>query len=141
MRQDVQDGRMGFLGGRGLRGGPGGDRGFGRGFGPGPGRGMVGGPATLDAAAKALGLTSDALVTQLRGGKTLSEVAQARGVSLQTVKNAMLAALKTRLNADVTAGRLTRAQADQLLADAGQAPDFGLRGGFGGPRGGFGGRR
>jgi hypothetical protein len=57
LRQDIQNGRLGFLGpwGRDGRGGE-------RGIGAGP-RGGLAAPATLEAAAKALGLTPAELVS------------------------------------------------------------------------------
>lgn len=136
MRQALQNGGPGFFG-RGM---------FGRedmnhGFGPGgqggtPGMGMMGVRPGFDdsgfaAAAKALGMTAPDLTTQLRSGKTLSDVAKDKGVNAQTVKDAVLAALKTRLQQAVTAGRLSQAQADQILANAQQDPNFGLFPGWG----------
>ena len=45
----------------------------------------------LDAAATALGLTADELRTELEGGSTIAEVAQANGVEVQAVIDAMVA--------------------------------------------------
>src|SRR3954453_4824293 len=59
----------------GLGGGPrGGGPGFGHGGGPGP----FGGAFGLDAAATYLGLSEDALRTQLQNGKSLADVAKAQ---------------------------------------------------------------
>lgn len=109
--------------------------------------GMPGGPqlpgmrqAMLDAAAKALNLTTDQLTTQLRSGQTIAQLAQARGTTEQAVTNAALAAAKAQLDQAVKAGTLTQAQADssyarlqqegaRLLTQAGHGP-----GGRGGPR-------
>ncbi len=134
MKLQVQNGNSPFLGGdRGFGGhgfGPGGDRGGMRGMG-GPGMGGDFRVATLEAAAKALGTTATDLETQLRSGKTLTEIATAKNVPVKTVQDAILAALKTQLDAEVKAGRITQAMADERLARATNDPNFGL----GGPRG------
>jgi len=78
---------------------------------PGPG---------LDAAAEAIGIESDALREQLQGGATIAEVAQANGVDVQTVIDAMLADLQAHLAEEVAAGEHTQEEADQRLADAGE---------------------
>jgi hypothetical protein len=119
------------------------------------GRGLCG-EAGLAAAAEALDMTADELSTQLWGGKTLADLADAAGVELQTVRDAVDAACKqaTRdaIEQAVTDGRLSREQADWLLEGldkgywgSGHGFGFGGRGfgrgglhGFGGPRGGMG---
>lgn len=90
-------------GGPGGRGGPGG---HGHGFGPG-----------LEAAASALGLTEDQLRTELRSGKSLADVAKAKGVSVDTLISKLVAAAKAKIAERVKAGELTQAQADERLAD------------------------
>ncbi|HWQ14308.1 MAG TPA: hypothetical protein VNL77_16025 [Roseiflexaceae bacterium] len=70
--------------------------------------------AMLDAAAKTLGITTDELVTQLRAGQTVAQLAQAHGTTEQAVVDAALAAAKSNLDAAVAAGRLTQAQADTI---------------------------
>ena len=117
-------GASGRDGGPNGRGTPGGDRMTG------------GGAAVTDAAAKALGLTSEALHTQLKAGKTISEIAAAQKVDVKTVQAAVIAAFKTQLEADVKAGKLTQAQADERLKAAQADPNFGLKFGHGrgGPR-------
>lgn len=94
-----------FFGERG-RGGRGGKGDFG---GPGHG-GMMGG---LDAAAKALNMTTADLMTELRSGKTLAAVAQAKGVSADSVKAAIVADMKAKIDAAQQAGKLTAEQATQ----------------------------
>ena len=74
----------------------------------------------LDAAATYLGLTQAELRTQLAGGKTLADVAKAQGKSVDGLVSALVAAEKADLDAAVKAGRLTQAQADQVLANAKQ---------------------
>ncbi len=117
--------------------------------------------AALEAAAKALGMTADELSAQLWGGKTLADIATAKGVDIATVKAAVDAAqvteTKTAIQQAVTDGTMTQAKADWLTqgldkgywgpgAGAGALGDFGFGmgpgmggpGGHGGPRG-FGG--
>jgi ribosomal protein S20 len=72
----------------------------------------IGGGATTEAAAKTLNMTLAELKTELQAGKTIAAVAAAKNVQVQTVKDAMLAAVKTSLDQQVTDGKLTQAQAD-----------------------------
>lgn len=100
--------------------------------------------AELDAAAKALNMTSDELSTQLKNGKTLSDLATSQGVRLQSVQDAIQAARSRELEAQikqaVTDGQMTQGKADWLLEGLNKGyldgpGGFGLgRGfGFGGP--------
>ncbi len=50
------------------------------------------GQAELDAAAKALGMTSADLSTELKSGKTLSQIATEKGIDIKTVMQAIQAA-------------------------------------------------
>ena len=90
-----------------------GGRGFGFGFGGG------GSTAVYDAIANALHLTPTQLFEQLHSGKTLNQIAQAQGVTLQQVQDAANAArtqaTKDAINQAVKDGRITQAQADWLL--------------------------
>ena len=107
--------------------------------------------AALEAAAKALGMTADELSAQLWGGKTLADIASAKGVDIATVKAAVEAAqnaeTKTAIQQAVTDGTMTQAKADWLIQGldkgywgAGAEGDFGFGMGpgmgHGGPRGG-----
>jgi hypothetical protein len=90
-----------------------------RGDGPhgGPGRGRFGhGGFGLDAAATAIGITSDELRTALEGGQTIADVAKAKGVELSKVTDAMLAAYTKHEQDEVTAGQETQAEADTEIA-------------------------
>jgi hypothetical protein len=103
------------------------------------------GQAGLDAAAKALNMTSADLQTQLRGGATLSALATKANVKLADVVTAIDTACKAQtkaaIEAAVTAGTLTRDKADWLEQglDKGYwgpgstsgGPGFGQFGGFG----------
>ena len=72
--------------------------------------------AMLDAAAKALNITSAELLTQLHSGQTLAQLAQAHNSTEQAVTSATLAAAKTQLDQQVSGGTLTQAQADTIYA-------------------------
>jgi hypothetical protein len=82
-----------------------------RGFAPGLRRA---GP--LSAAAKYLGLSDDQLLQSLASGKTLAQVAKARGKSVAGLEAAMVAAVRSRLDQAVNAGRLTKTQEQDLLS-------------------------
>lgn len=88
--------------------------GFGLGHGPG---GPGGHFADLDAAASYLGVTADELRTSLESGKSLAQVAQDGGKSVDGLVDALVAAAKERIDAEVAAGRLTDAQRQSILAD------------------------
>jgi len=110
--------------------------------------------AALEAAAKALGMTTDELSTALSGGQTLADLAEEKGVDIADVKEAVEAAqvaeTKTGITQAVTDGTLTQDKADWLNEglDAGfwgpgveggmgfgMGPDMGGHGGRGGPHG------
>lgn len=71
----------------------------------------------LDAAADYLGLTEAQLHSELASGKTLAQIAKDHGKPAEGLVNALVGAAKQRLDAAVKAGRLTQAQADQMLSD------------------------
>jgi len=81
------------------------------GMGGGGGMGMV---QSHDAAAKALGLTSDELYTAVQGGKSLADVAKDQKVSVDSLVKAMVADAEGDLAAAVKAGTMTQAQADTM---------------------------
>jgi hypothetical protein len=107
------------------------------------------GPTELDAAAKALGMTSADLSAQLQSGKTLQDLATSKGATLQVVQDAINAArqadMTARVKQAVTNGTMTQDKADWLLQGIAKGylngPDgfgfgFGGRGfGHGGPGG------
>ncbi|MEP7335609.1 MAG: hypothetical protein ABI717_07495 [Actinomycetota bacterium] len=79
-------------------------------------RGTRGG--LLKAAGTYLGVTPQQLVTELRSGKSLAQVATAKSKSVDGLKQALLAALKQKVDAAVAAGRLDAARAQRLLERA-----------------------
>lgn len=68
--------------------------------------------AALNAAAKALTITTDELKAQLKAGKSVANVATDKKIDLQTVKDAILAAIKSELDTRVKDNKITQTQAD-----------------------------
>ena len=86
---------------------------------------LVGGPGfarvrhhvgDLDAAASYLGMTEASLMSALEDGKTLAQIAKARGKSIDGLVTALVDAAKAELAAAVDAGRLTDAQRDSIVS-------------------------
>jgi hypothetical protein len=86
------------------------------GGGRGPG-GPGGGPFDPQAIASYLGLTTDALRTQLQSGKSLADVAIAQGKTAAGLEAAITAAATAKLDAAVAAGTITSSQESARLAD------------------------
>jgi hypothetical protein len=82
----------------------------------GPAKGAPAGPGVFEAAAGYLDLAPRALFAQLRTGKSLAQVAQAQGKSVDGLKQAILAAVKARLDKAVAAGKIGAAQEQAFLA-------------------------
>jgi hypothetical protein len=82
------------------------DRHFGFGF------GLV--KEGLDDAASYIGITTAELRSELASGKTLAQIAQAHGKSVDGLVQALVDAAKKQLDAAVSAGKLTQAQEQQL---------------------------
>lgn len=83
-----------------------------KGFGGRGGRGV-----DLSTAATVIGTTVDELRTDLQSGKTLAQIAQAKGITQSTLVDKLVASAKAKIAADVKAGTITQAQADERLAD------------------------
>jgi hypothetical protein len=62
-----------------------------------------------------LGLTRRELFQQLRSGKSLAEIATAKGKTVDGLKTAILDAVKTRLDKAVTNSRITSVQEQAFL--------------------------
>ncbi len=95
---------------------------WGHGYGPGLCGGMhafrgmhaqAGQQTVLAAAARYLGMTQTELRTQLQAGKSFADVAKAQGKQVSGLKDAILAAVTTRVNANT---RLTAEQKEMVLA-------------------------
>ncbi len=104
----------------------------------------------LDAAAKAIGITPQELMAQLKDGKTIADAAKAKGVDPQKVIDAIVADETARIDKLVTDGKLDSTKAEKLKSTLKDAitkfvndggPHFGMHGrggpGFrqGGPKG------
>jgi hypothetical protein len=103
-------------------------------LGPGHGFGLMGGRGgwdIFDAAAEALGLSPEQFFTELHGGKTLTDLAEEKGVDPQTVYDATAAvrkeAMRQGIEQAVEEGQLSREQADWML----QGLEQGWMGGHG----------
>lgn len=92
--------------------------------------------AEFDAVAEALGLTPTELFEQWHDGLTLSEIAEAQGVDIDAVREALRTArheaaaeaAKAEIDAAVEAGTITQEEADWLLEgiEQGYTSGFGL---------------
>ncbi len=106
------------------------DQGLGRSF------GLRGGDsATYDLVAEKLGLTPTELFEQLHSGKTLTEIAEAQGVELETIQDALNASrvqtMKDKIAQAVTDGDMTQEEADWWTLGIEKGWVDGGRGGFG----------
>ncbi len=66
--------------------------------------------------ATTIGIQPQALVTELRPGKSIADVAAEHNVSAQTVINALVSAIDARVQAAVTNGKITSARAQKIEA-------------------------
>lgn len=85
------------------------------GHGPGRGHGFFG--ARLDTAAEAIGITAEELRAALQDGSTIAEVAEANGVDLQVVIDALVAEATAKIDAAVADGTMESERAEELKAD------------------------
>lgn len=98
-------------------------------------------PNPIATAAKALGMTEAELTTELKAGKSISDVAKAKKVDLADVKAALVAEMKAHFAEEVKSGEHTQAEVDAKLAGLSAKIDTMLttaglpqgRGGHGGP--------
>jgi hypothetical protein len=91
-------------------------------FGAGPDGGRHGGfrfglGAGLDSVAKALGISTADLKTDLEKGQTIAQIAKSKNVDVNKVIDALVADASARIDQAQKAGHLTQAQADKLKAD------------------------
>ena len=113
LKDRIDAGELPFLRGLG-RPGPGG--GFGH-FGH---FGRFGHVEKLETAASYLGLSEAELRERLADGKTLAEIAKAEGKSVDGLVQALVKDAKARLDQAVAAGKLTRAEADEIAERLGE---------------------
>ncbi len=69
--------------------------------------------ATSEVVTELLGIEQDALRDALRGGQTLAEVAEANGVSTDTLIDELVAEANTKLDEKVADGSITAEEADE----------------------------
>jgi hypothetical protein len=82
-------------------------------FGP---PGLLGPPAIMSAAAKYLGVSVVQLMQQLHSGKSLAEIAQAKGKSTSGLEQAIVSAVKSQLDQAVAAGKMPKALEQNFVA-------------------------
>ena len=95
----------------------------------------------MDAAATVLGMSAADLMTELKDGKSLVDVAEAKGISVEKLTADLLAQVKTQLDGLVSDGKLTQEQADNIYTQTESnidqiVSDTSGLGGPGGPHGG-----
>ncbi len=88
---------------------------FGRGGPDGPHFGIRGG-APLDAVAKALGISTKDLLTDLGKGQSIADIAKAKKLDVNTVITTLVDDASKRIDQAKTDGHLTQSQADDLKA-------------------------
>ena len=124
MKEEIDNGRLGFLGGfEKLRGRlP---------KSPPPGQVQK---AVIDVAvtsqqaiAGKLGITPIELRQQVRSGKTLAELAQAKGLTEQILFDAAADAVKAKLDPLVASGRIAQARADEVVKSVREGKLIGLK--------------
>jgi hypothetical protein len=98
---------------------------FAAGHGPGAARGGASSTASDDAhlgpisvASSFLGISTNDLLRRLRSGASLADVAAAEGASVKGLEQALLANLKSDLEADAAAGRIHPDRVAQILGGA-----------------------
>ncbi|MBI2906610.1 MAG: hypothetical protein HYX92_03015 [Chloroflexi bacterium] len=109
------------------------------------GMGGIGHGFLSDAVLQLLGMTRDQVLTELKAGKSLAQIAQAKGISEQKLIDTIVADFKAQLNKLVTEGKITAAQRDARLQNIEarvkamvERTGFGRAGGMHGAWGGFG---
>ncbi len=81
------------------------------------GEGRRRGGCKLETAAAAIGIDEADLRAALEDGDTIADVAEANGVSVDSVVDAMVDAKTERIAEKVAEGRITQEEADEKLAD------------------------
>lgn len=82
----------------------------------GHGYGLMAGGVVMDAAADYIGIDETALAAARHDGKSLAQIAVDNGKTAAGLRQAVVAAFDARVEAAVSAGTITSAQAEQLRA-------------------------
>lgn len=82
------------------------------------------------AIAQKLGMSYDQLTQAVQNGQSVEQLAQAKGVSLDELKQAAIAALRNSIADLVTQGAMTQEQADWMLDHIDDMPMFNFEQGF-----------
>jgi hypothetical protein len=126
-------GGPGFGAGPNAKGAPGAAGGFAFG-----GLGRLG-ALVLDPVAKALGITTDELKTDLAKGQTIADIAKSKNLDVNKVIDTLVADASKAIDKAVTDGHLKQAQADKIKASLKTAITKIVNDGFKGAKGGLGG--
>jgi len=82
------------------------------------GRGCGGGKYLIkEAAAEVLGISEDDLITGLRDGQSLAQIAEAQGMSADDFRTALLENVTADLQAKLDAGDITQEQFDEKVSE------------------------
>jgi len=95
------------------------------------GRVCDGASVVSDAISKLLGMTPEQIYAERQAGKTLSDLAKAKGISDQQLIDAITAGRQEVIDQAVKDGRITQAQADWLLSKMKAMAPFMLTNPFG----------
>ena len=97
------------------------------------------GASLVDVVARATGQDRVAVLEGLRSGRSLAQIGEASGKTVQDLADAVVAERKAVVDQAVAGGRLTREQADQMMAWMKTRIELSLAGGWQPRGGGFGG--
>lgn len=76
-----------------------------------------GGVSLVDATAQATGMDEADVIAALQSGKSYADIAADAGISLQEIVDVVIAARKEALDSAVAEGRISQAQADEMLEE------------------------
>lgn len=70
-----------------------------------------------EVSADAIGISVEELEAGLKSGKSIAQIAAERGVSVDSVKQALVTKATARINTAVSTGQITQQRADKILAE------------------------
>jgi hypothetical protein len=80
------------------------------------GRGGNGGRFELGAISKELGMDTSTLMNDLKGGQSMAQIAQSKGISQQKLISDLESSYKTGLDQMVSSGRISASQEQQMIS-------------------------